>query len=214
MSKRVGLLGLLLVLALGTGVVAQSPSPMPSPSSQLSLSPEPTPLFAPDDLAFLLPSRIGDVEMDVFELGVADLMDSAEEREKWRDLLLPIGNEPADVHGAASVGFATVDRDPANGDLYFEVLDSSGEPRGGNVALMALRIDGITAEALSAHMLAMMGEDEATGEWLEVMDRRVMRVDSGGGVHLLMYPKGEVLFVAMVAPETGLSDTDLLAELP
>lgn len=194
MIKRVGLLGLLLALALGSGVVAQSPSPPPLPS------PMATPLFAPDDLASVVPSSVGGVALTVMgdrgEGGQGFLWGPDIER----DFLTPLGRVPEDVRQA--VGLT--------------------DPVAPEVAVIALRVDGIDGEVmLDALIDAMMVRPEVatappdiTFEWLDIDGRRVRLIATEGGPPTYLYAKGEVGFVIALAEDGTLTVEEVVAELP
>ena len=195
--KRVGLLGLLLVMALGSGVMAQSPSPSSLPSP----SPEPTPLFAPDDLAFLIPSEVKSLKLDIGTSGIEALVLTAEDREVWRDFLLPFGKVPTDV----KVAFG--ERWPS-------------EPGDAMTQVFAARVDGVAADALVEPMLmTLVGIDPSDlpagthVEWQDIDGRSVLVLTEDGYMRwAFLYPKGEVLFVAV--GDGDLMVEDVLAELP
>ncbi len=225
MGKQVGLLTGLLVVALGSGVVAQSP----------------TPLFAPEDLAFTIPSRVGDYELDID----ADVEMDPASRDMWSDILLPLRKEPADVQrvtakaypigeasdesaeSAFSVSALRVDGVPA-GDYAERAMDSALEAAGRGSAMMQSEwrvIDGrevysLTLAPPEALVQVAIEDAEAQGFELteqELADLRAYEIPNPDfGLHL--YPKGEVLYginlYIMEAPEGLPTLAEILAELP
>lgn len=200
--KRVGLLAGLVALVLGTGVVAQEPSP------------EASPLYAPDDMTLALPSRIGE-----YVVVVRDVPLDPEEREMWRDLLLPFGKEPSDVRQVFAYA------DPTEAD----------EPLSDNdVAFRAgvFRVDGVPAASwLDAFITDFLSVGEGWDDY--AYDEMGWRVVDGREVYFApqeyagreggnedrgfwFYPKGEVLFYIYRTkyPVTELTIEDVLAELP
>ena len=229
MSKRFGLLGLLLALALGTGVMAQEP--------------EPTSLFAPEDLAFTIPSRVGD-----YELGnVGDVELDPEMRGIWRDLLLPLGKEPKDVREAAGkaylvgqdanssaeaafgLGAIRVDGVPAahiaEPFMAMIMIESLGDVPSAAVLYEWRVIDGrdvysrtLSPEKLEEAILQMAAEQgvELTEQQLAELRAAAALVNAQAGLYL--YPKGEVLFSIIVPVWEAAEDlptvAEILAELP
>jgi hypothetical protein len=198
--NRVGLVGLLLVVALGSGVEAQSPVP----------SPEATPLYAPDDVASIIPSQVGDIDLSILDYSaVAD----AESAAFWRDVLVPLGLEPEDVRAAGGYGVHP------EGDRF--------------LSIEATRIVGAQAadfwegvfEGLRRESQAVADRlPVAAMDWQDIADRRVVVVTFDGADDRFieyLYPKGEVLFrvaLGRVGPDpdapTEPTIEDVLAELP
>ena len=175
--RRVGLLAGLLMLTLGTGTVAQSPSPSPSP----------TPLYAPEDLALVIPTRLASFEMEV-DTGSLDDGDLGWDAETWRDILLPLGREPQEGRWAIGSGATDPDDTSSHGAATIEAIRVDG-------LLAGLLLDGY-AEA-SAAQQAAAGQPPTPAEWLDVDGRHLRVIPSPGGWFppLYLYPKGEVLFV-------------------
>ena len=199
MGKRAGLLGLLLVVALGCGVVAQSPAP------------EATPLYAPDDLASIIPSQVGDIDLSILDFSAVSSAD-AEWTAGWRDVLVPLGLEPEDVRAAGGYGVHP------EGDRF--------------LSIEATRIVGAQAADFWAGVFeGLRRESQAVADqlpvaamdWQDIGDRRVVVVTFDGHDRFIeyLYPKGEVLFrvrLGRVGPDpdapTEPTIEDVLAELP
>jgi hypothetical protein len=112
-------------------------------------SPEPPPLdgrvemleqlFAPDDLAFTIPSTVGEYEVD----GEAGPLDVDVYGELWRDLLLPLGQDASDVRTASGLGFPAGEED---------ALDRAGP----TFQVSAMRLDGVPAISLVEPFVSLM----------------------------------------------------------
>ena len=152
-------------------------------------------------------------------------------KDRWRDLLLPFGKEPADVRVVSAEGYPATDTD---------ALDRDG-PR---FSLNAMRVDGVFAASFAEPVMDITvgsipaWESFFRYDWREMDGRSVYAatltpagweqlgevtgfepVDAGSdefGVYV--YPKGEVLFVLMMPPDgraSGLPSVgDILSELP
>ena len=189
--KRVGLLAGLLVLVLGSGVVAQDPSP------------EATTLYAPDDLASLLPSQ----------LGGSELTTQAHTGDRWLPffgddefvifdgLLVAHGAEPSDLRTA-----------------WASTPDETAPEWYG---VFIFRVDGVPADLL--HELYMRSVSHMTDDQTfppygieparTVGGRKVLTNESDEDTSwLFFYPDGEVLFG--VNGYGDLSLAEAVAELP
>ena len=192
--KGVGLLASLLMLVLSTGAVAQSPSP--------AASPEATPSFAPDDLASLLPRRIGEAEMAVACAGGEALVGMFG-LDAVQSLLVPLGKDPSDVRLA---------------------MASTGRQVGvARLNVIAVRVGGIAAMSIAESMMSMELESilgpalqGVSDEWRYLEGREVLHVvfEKGPDDCMAFYPKGEVLFFVMKSGEPPLDVLDVLAALP
>ena len=186
--KRVGLMAGLMVVLMGAGAVAQEPSP------------EATSLFAPDDLMFTLPSAIGEYELSLTDGSVTDVLATKpEQREFWRQMLLPFGRGPED--GRLAFGTA---------------YDSWGDMM---ATVFAIRVTGVPAESLTDVFLGtVMGwyEDmpDLDPQWLDVDGRRIQALTGDDyPFPSYLYPTGEVLYFIGIASD-DLAIEELLAELP
>jgi hypothetical protein len=185
----------MLTLILGSGVVAQEPSP--------------TPLYAPEDMAFTIPTRVGSHDLEIVAAGLDRLAGSGEAREVWRDFLLPLGKEPSDVRIAVGVGGYSPPS--LDGSSTFELA----------VAIMAVRVDGVPAEQVIDTLVQTVvvtdfePPDEVHQEWQEVEGRRMQVVRFDDDPPQYMYPNGEVLFYITIADEEiAPTLSEVLAELP
>ena len=182
MGKRVGLLGLLLVLALGSGAAAQEPSP--------------TTLYAPDDLASILPSQVGPVTLSIESFDGPEQV--AEDPELFGDLFLRLGKDPSDYSLAAARG---------------ESEDGSSL-----VYVAAFRIEGVLADDWGFDGVMTFDLDEPPPgwhvEWRDIGDRRVAVMSDEGfeAGRSAAYAKGEVFFYLVGVG--GVTIEDVLAELP
>ena len=169
--KQVGLLAGLLVVLAGTGVLAQSPSP------------QATPLYAPDDLASAVPSRVGSLELFVrVRSGDAALGSDPDDRTYWLDFLTTQGKGPADL--VVAYGVST---------------ESASDP---GLGVWAVRVEGLAAELLTDPVLATSGTglsgSPAGGhaDWRDLEGRRVLLLTHDDAADWrAYYPHGEVLFV-------------------
>lgn len=147
-------------------------------------------VFAPDDLAALVPSRVGPVSLVI-------------ETDEDRDPTAAI---------ETSRFFERFDRSPK--DLTGAL--GSGQTPDGRVVLgiFVLRVAGIPAEQLYEPLLLLFGLDAAalSQTWVEEDDRRYMQIgpDAAGG-HIVVYPKGEVLFLGFAL---GITPGEVMATLP
>ncbi len=198
--KRAGLLAGLMVLSLGSGALAQSPSA------------EATPPFAPDDLASIIPSQVGDIDLSILDFSAVSSAD-AEWTAGWRDVLVPLGLEPEDVRAAGGYGVHP------EGDRF--------------LSIEATRIVGAQAADFWAGVFeGLRRESQAVADqlpvaamdWQDIGDRRVVVVTFDGADDRFieyLYPKGEVLFRVRLGrvgsdPDAPTEPTieDVLAELP
>ncbi len=195
MHGRVALLGVALVIALGTSVVAQEPSPGTSP------------VLAPDDLTFTLPSSIGRYDLDISAVPMEDYLGTDEARELWRDLLLPLGKEPKDVRMALGYGHPS---DPDDESLA-----------GTGVAVIVLRVDGVMASDILDEWVQLLASGDDAGrtldtQWLDIDGRQVQfaqyDIDDLNGGYL--YPNGEVVFMFVVSGDGAPTPAEVMAELP
>jgi hypothetical protein len=203
--RRVVLLTSVLLLTLFGGAVAQSPSP--------TAAPEATPLYAPDDLASLLPSTLNGLPLasvagrgdEMVSLGIDD--------PEWLEqVLAPLGKEPSDYQKAVAM----------TGDpLTPDDMDWALAPEG--YWIRAMRVDGVPGEVLWDRMMRVIGDIDddqplpppfrpprtflgRTYLWTNNADA------PAGERWVVQYAKGEVL--VMVNAWGGLSALDVLGELP
>ena len=190
MGKRVGLLGLLLVATSTVGCTLMTGSATP------------TPLFAPDDIEFVLPRQVGGIALTV---GASDGRHLIQEfgLAPVQDLLIPLAKEPGDVRvGVAWSG----NNDRGDRRLFID----------------AIRIDGVEAKPLVEQFYRQViykGVDVPEGMdayWRDVGGRSVWVMTlPGNDWYMAIYPKGEVMFVfgtSIHEPEVTIED--VLAELP
>ena len=210
--KCVALLVGLFVLAFGAETVAQAPSPQPMS------------LYAPEDVAALLPTRVGEVDLfiwDEVDVWDGDFFDATR---FWAALLERSNTDAPEIRAAGSLALPTgastdtlpfviwafrIDGVPAAtwAESYLELAVRIGDPDGEAKYEVGWRsIDGrhVMAAVWPAHDLAQMREvvpdwhvPDDTGHW--------------------MYPVGEVLFAVTIPfdwPVPPPTIADVLAELP
>ena len=191
----------LLVLALGSGAVAQSSSP------------EATPLYAPEDLAFVLPRHVAALSLDVETLEPDEVLETY--GFDWlQDLLVPHGKDPTDLHMATAFS-NTEDLDRPW--LFLSAMRVEGVD---GVSLVQPVAERARLDPFFERVFREDPVDPPYGMTLARQDiggRNVMvvtRDDDDGW--FLMYPKGEVLFTAVSVPWDNPTVTieDVLAELP
>lgn len=182
MGKRVGLLGSLLVLALASGAVAQEPSP--------------TRLYAPEDLAAVLPTQVGPLTLDIQSFDGSEQV--AEDPAKYEDVFLRLGKEPSDYSLATARG---------------EAEDGSSV-----VYVAAFRIEGVFADDWGFDEVLAYDLDDPPPdrhvEWNDIGDRRVAVIshDASEATWSAAYAKGEVFF--FLVGGGGVAIEDVFAELP
>jgi hypothetical protein len=207
MRSAAGLLGLLLLLLPG-GAAAQ-PSPPPAA----------TPLAAPQDVAFVLPARVGSYELEVREVPFEPGPDDG----FWGDLLLSLGKEPSDVRQAVGIGRPapdSVDGPDTEADAQLWMMRIEGVPADAYVELLAER----TVELASPELRQMLQR-----EWRVMDERDVYAVTLTSGalgmvgdqmserLGMYFYPAGEVLFFLRIPqdyPADAPSVDEFLAALP
>ena len=122
-------------------------------------------------------------------------------REDWRDLLPSIGKVPTDLEVATG-------------------RTSPSEPFGATTQVAAIRVDGVGADALVEPWFRFVAQVDpsdlpagAHAEWQDIDGRSVLVLTEDGYTRwAFLYPKGEVLFVAV--GDGDLTVEDVLAELP
>ncbi len=175
-----------VISALSSGAVAQSPSP------------EATPLYAPDDMALLLPRQVADVPLTVTSADDPGLVFD----DHLEDLLLLYAKDREDLRMAVAGS----------------VPDTYGDRP---LTIFAIRLDGVPAEAwLDTYLAASLPWDESGSlpenfhlDDAEVGGRDVRVLTVAGGT-FTFYPMGEVLFVAAAIGVGAPAIDDVLAELP
>ena len=199
--RRALFAALTLALVVPGGVVAQEPSP------------EATPLFAPSDLAFTLPTRVGDYEVTITS---AHLDIDAENREFYRDWLLPLGKTPDDVLAVQGLAHPLGN---------FDSLSEEGPA----ISLIALRVQGVPATvSLEGFLAGIPSGFFGDRSWRVVDGQDVyavvptaeQREELGAELTetgMYLYPKGEVFYAITVPfdyPDTVPSLAEILAEMP
>lgn len=212
--KRAGLLAVVLWSALGTGVVAQSPSP------------DATLPYTSDSVASLLPTRVGDVGIDIVWNGSGLSSTDSQDVVFWQDFLAGYGKEADELQSATGVGV------PPGG------LGSDDLP----FIIWAVRIEGVPASEWAESYWSAIWETLHAGglagaylsEWRDIDGRDVyaavwtpeelaewraldpsMQLSDDTGYWL--YPVGEVMFLVRIPfdwPVPTPTIEEVLAELP
>jgi hypothetical protein len=174
--KQTLLLASTLVLVLGCG----------------SGSPEPT-LYAPDDLASVLPQQVGDITLEVEGSGGSDY------------LVETLGEDALDMLLKTHAGLGY---DPD--EVRFALASSSTAPDVPRLVVFAVRVPGVRSWALGASNdnPLLVSEPEAYDSFLTEIPR-------ADGWWYYVYPFGEVLFGAVATSDgLGITSDDVKAALP
>lgn len=161
-----------------------------------SVSPEPT-LYAPDDLASVLPQQVGDLTLELEGAGGSDyLIETLGEEALELLLVCEMPNArcaPERVHFA----LASSDRDPS-------------QPR---LVMFAVRVEGVPSWELDAsHGNPYVLVTPADADEYRPLVQEIILPESGW---LSLYPLGEVLFGAVATTdELDVTAADVSAALP
>jgi len=103
-------------------------------------SPEPTP-FAPDDLASVLPRRVGDIALDVDGTGGSDVLVTTLGRDVLIDYLHAVNDDQRQRAASGSDNLQSALPD----DVRFAVASGVDETTGQRLVIYAARVDGVEA---------------------------------------------------------------------
>jgi hypothetical protein len=211
---RAGLPAALLVLLLGTVAVAQVPSPE-------AISPN-----VRDDVASLLPTRVGDVGVEVAWAGTGLAASDSRDAAFWRDFLAAYGKEAADLQSATGVVVPPGESGPDALPLVIRAVCIEGVPASRWAESYWSAVwDTFLAAGLGGEYLSewrdIDGHDVYAVVWTPEVLAGLRALDPS--MHLSadtgywLYPVGEVVFLVIIPfdrPVPTPSIEDVLAGLP
>jgi len=157
---------------------------------------EPT-IYAPDDLASVLPRQVGDITLEI----VATSQDDP--------VIRAYDDYAQGVPQSAREQPASLDL-----TLRFAKVAGTDDANGRPLAIYAIRVDGTPTTDQQALVDSIGLGPAAVTESYRISGQDVKRAYHGEGVWSQVYQMGEVLFVAIGSGDTGVSVEDVLAELP
>jgi hypothetical protein len=158
--------------------------------------PRPT-MYAPTDLAAVLPGRVGDITLQITQAAADDAVIGAYDAYAASWLARHRGAAASEKRVLRSAKVAGIDA-------------SSGKP----LVMYAVRVDGVpTTDAVALVDDIGLGPS-LRGETYRIDGQDVTWAAHGGGVWSQFYQMGEVLFVAVGSSDVDVTVEDVLAELP
>jgi hypothetical protein len=207
------ILAVILAACAQTAAPTEEPTEEPTPTETASPTPEPTeeaegtegaiPSFdlpsSDAELEALLPSMLGDIEIQTFSMRGNEFMTSGEDNQEFIDFLERMGAEPDDVSVAFGFGFNPED------------------PSGAGAAIFAFRVVGASTDELLGEMEASLEEEETASNWSEqsIAGKNVLvgeSLDENAPGSVYLYGVNDIVF--FITTTDAEAAEEALSELP